>query len=342
MSRNQPTTRTYFVSGHLDITEEEFKLYYVPELQAAVHAGASFVMGDARGADTMAQTFLDPTTSAVTVFHMATKPRNCVSSRFFKQGGFSTDLDRDTALTAASTHDIAWIRPEAEQRKKYGKKFRKNRVSGTLANLRRRSGGKETSATRSDAPLCAYVRFFIRSSDHFDARLTVFDGSAVDWEVFFKYPGQPARARRVMTQGFHQSFRSTLTAKFTRSDEKQAISMEGLLLVSALGAVFLSQDASLDLYLAFAPRQPSLNSLNLSVSAETDVVVCSDPTPTSPNNIEPQTSPEVKLPDALQPSFIVAVPHLFSRNLWIEKLNGCLFSLEQYCNIPPSLKPYLG
>ena len=58
-----------FVSGHLDITEAEFQQHYLLPLDAAVARGASFVVGDARGVDFLAQACLSFTDNQVTVFH---------------------------------------------------------------------------------------------------------------------------------------------------------------------------------------------------------------------------------------------------------------------------------
>ena len=68
-----------FVSGHLDLTDEEFARHYVPLIADAVARGWRFVVGD--------------------------------------------------AMTAASSRDIAWVRPGRER-------------SGTARNLRRRAGGR--------------------------------------------------------------------------------------------------------------------------------------------------------------------------------------------------------
>lgn len=112
-----------FVSGHLDLTPEEFAQHYIRRLRQAVSAGHSFVVGDARGADTFAQAWLSKCSDQVTVFHMLGKPR--VSYGFPLCGGFTSDEERDAAMTAASDIDIAWVRPGRER-------------SGTAKNLARR------------------------------------------------------------------------------------------------------------------------------------------------------------------------------------------------------------
>ena len=115
----------HFISGHLDITDAEFNEHYVPRLKAAAEAGDSFVVGDCRGADYMAQQWLKDNHPDVNVivFHMFRLPRNnagwpCVS-------GFQSGAGRDGAMTVASDADIAWIRPGREK-------------SGTAKNLAKR------------------------------------------------------------------------------------------------------------------------------------------------------------------------------------------------------------
>lgn len=116
---------TYHVSGHIDLTDDEWTLHYVPLLQRAVARGASFVVGEARGADARAQAWLHENgVIAVTVFHMLTRPRANVGS-WPTIGGFADDESRDAAMTAASTHDLAWVRLGREN-------------SGTAKNLLRR------------------------------------------------------------------------------------------------------------------------------------------------------------------------------------------------------------
>lgn len=114
---------TYFVSGHLDITPDEFAEHYMARLIRANAAGASFVVGDAPGCDTIAQQFLRD--QDITVFHMFTSPRNNPAG-LPTRGGFTSDEERDRAMTAASDDDIAWVRPGREN-------------SGTARNLIRRT-----------------------------------------------------------------------------------------------------------------------------------------------------------------------------------------------------------
>lgn len=114
----------YFVSGHLNLTQQEFDDHYEPQLSKALeNSECSFVVGDANGCDSMTQRWLQTRGAFVTVYHMLTAPRNNVG--FPTVGGFTSDYERDAAMTAASTQDIAWVR-----------KGRK--TSGTAKNLARR------------------------------------------------------------------------------------------------------------------------------------------------------------------------------------------------------------
>lgn len=116
-------TTVNYISGHLDLTLAEFDAHYRPEIDAALARGEVFVVGDARGADALAQQYLLGRTVAVVVYHMLTSPRN--NAGFPTTGGFTSDDERDTRMTMDSDRDIAWVRPGREK-------------SGTQRNLDRR------------------------------------------------------------------------------------------------------------------------------------------------------------------------------------------------------------
>jgi hypothetical protein len=123
------SSTTAFISGHRNTTDEEFAAFYVPLLQEGIASGTitHFVIGDYEGVDAMAQRYLAEHLPhvPVTVFHMFTAPRNLASHSFRSLGGFTTDEERDAAMTQASSHDIAWVRKGKER-------------SGTAQNLARR------------------------------------------------------------------------------------------------------------------------------------------------------------------------------------------------------------
>ena len=120
---------TYFISGHLDLAQEEFDLYYKPQILNLLYRklfqgeDINFVVGDAMGADLLAQKCLEDCAD-VTVYHMFEAPRNCLHAK--TMGGFKSDKERDEAMTMSSNEDIAWVRPGREK-------------SGTAKNLKRRT-----------------------------------------------------------------------------------------------------------------------------------------------------------------------------------------------------------
>jgi hypothetical protein len=158
--------RVCFVSGHMDLTSEEFAAHYEPAIRAAYAAGARFVVGDAYGCDFMVQRLLaelhtgrPKADGRVRVFHMLERPRHSHGSGygshdpnlpkeewsgprggFLLVGGLASDEDRDAAMTAASTDDIAWVRP-----------VKKKRTSGTAKNLARREALRLAARERDRA-----------------------------------------------------------------------------------------------------------------------------------------------------------------------------------------------
>lgn len=121
---------TYFISGHRDITPEEFEFNYEPMINMALqNPDAKFIVGDYYGADIMAQNYLldilmvDP--DIVTVYHMLEAPRNANPKVTHFKGGFKSDEERDAAMTKDSFQDIAFVRDNTK-------------ISGTGQNILRR------------------------------------------------------------------------------------------------------------------------------------------------------------------------------------------------------------
>lgn len=104
----------YFISGHRDLTEAEFKKYYILKINKALFDDkyARFIMGDYQGADIMAQEYLVSLNeyNNITVYHMFDKPRNLASDHIKTKGGYKDDIDRDSAMTRDSDFDIAFVR----------------------------------------------------------------------------------------------------------------------------------------------------------------------------------------------------------------------------------------
>lgn len=122
---------TYFISGHREITQEEFEFNYIPLIELALSntPNARFVIGDYYGVDIMAQNYLMDVLNIeperVTVYHMFEIPRNKNPKITKTIGGFKTDDERDAAMTENSFEDIALVRDE-------------NKLSGTGKNILRR------------------------------------------------------------------------------------------------------------------------------------------------------------------------------------------------------------
>jgi hypothetical protein len=117
------------ISGHRDLTEEEFATHYIPAVDAAILAGDWFCVGDAPGADCMAQRYLwqHYEHNRVMVYHAFAGARH--SHGFKRVGRFPSQTAKDAAMTEASDYDIAFVRAGKEN-------------SGTARNIERRKKQK--------------------------------------------------------------------------------------------------------------------------------------------------------------------------------------------------------
>lgn len=120
----------YFISGHRDLTWQEFAKWYTPAIIKAITTDeyAKFVVAECEGADRMAQDYLlacKVHPADITVYHMFESPRYMANSCMFKSGGYVSDQQRDEAMTKVSDIDIAFIRNGREK-------------SGTAQNILRR------------------------------------------------------------------------------------------------------------------------------------------------------------------------------------------------------------
>jgi hypothetical protein len=120
----------YFISGHRDLTWEEFAKWYAPAISRTLSTdnGARFVVAECEGADRMAQDYLLACGVApigITVYHMLKSPRYLANESIRTVGGFTSDTERDEAMTRNSDYDIAFIRKGKE-------------TSGTAQNILRR------------------------------------------------------------------------------------------------------------------------------------------------------------------------------------------------------------
>ena len=106
---------TYFISGHRDLTENEFEYYYIPLIQEALseNPNAKFVVGDFDGCDIMAQNYLVniiDDIANITVYCVGETPRNINPNIIYIKNGFADDREKDIAMTNASFKDIALVR----------------------------------------------------------------------------------------------------------------------------------------------------------------------------------------------------------------------------------------
>lgn len=146
--------KTVFISGHTDLKPDEFAHHYEPAIRRAIEQRCAFVVGDALGADYMAQTLLgqlispEELVTRVTVYHKNDAPFRHVPGLGLC-GGFVSHPQKDAAMTAASDEDILWVRPASDSQALYGAKYDSKRVSGTERNRRRRlAPAKRKSTTR--------------------------------------------------------------------------------------------------------------------------------------------------------------------------------------------------
>lgn len=142
-----------FISGPLEATQEYFATHYIPLLDRGISLNHSFVLGAARGIDSMALEYLLLSTpprypaKQVTLYLSHTeasrlRPRY---SWFERIGGNvkvagQNHTQRDETMTRASHYDILRYRTEEECRVLYGIKYRV-RISGTEKNEQRRMQG---------------------------------------------------------------------------------------------------------------------------------------------------------------------------------------------------------
>jgi len=101
--------RCAFISGHRDLTDDEFKKHYIPQIDESLKDNVRFVVCDYNGADEIAQKYLkERNAKHVVIFHMLENPK--VNFGFPTIGNFQSDDERDSAATDSSDFDIAWVR----------------------------------------------------------------------------------------------------------------------------------------------------------------------------------------------------------------------------------------
>lgn len=137
-----------FISGHINITEDEFKTNYHEQIDKAIKEKHKFVIGNSDGADFLALQYLlknNVNSKDITIYYYTRYPNNKTRSQdYYKNlnlnvlNGFKSYTHRDENMTLISDYDIAWVRPLQDTEKLYGNIFEPNRKSGTQLNLERR------------------------------------------------------------------------------------------------------------------------------------------------------------------------------------------------------------
>jgi hypothetical protein len=138
-----------FISGPIEADNTYFESHYLPALTTAISQSHSFVLGAAKGIDTLAFRYLlssGISPSKVTIYlanHQRAWQQRYTS--FEARGGKilvvgRNHVERDEACTKASHYDILRYRVEEEARLLFGQRYRP-RISGTEKNERRRKSG---------------------------------------------------------------------------------------------------------------------------------------------------------------------------------------------------------
>lgn len=107
--------RIFFISGHRDITNEEFNTLYVPKILDVIGKyDAYFIIGDYEGVDIMSQNFLIDElcydVDKICVYHIGLFPMNINDNIKNTKPYFLDDIHRDSTMTRESDEDIAFIR----------------------------------------------------------------------------------------------------------------------------------------------------------------------------------------------------------------------------------------
>lgn len=107
----------YFISGHRDLTQQEFDIYYKPKIDQVLTSdkNATFLVGTSQGCDCMAIKYLDEKQAWFKIFPYEKeyyKPKN--GTGYVSKIIFTSYDERDKYMTLHSNFDIAWIRKGKE------------------------------------------------------------------------------------------------------------------------------------------------------------------------------------------------------------------------------------
>lgn len=130
--KSDEKTHTWFISGHRNLTSEEFECVYIPAIDELIEndENVHFIVGDCEGCDIMAQNYLvdvkkfDPDRISVYIVEKSPKYVNPLIHNIIS--GFKDDVEKDCAMTENSIGDIAFVRDWKI-------------ISGTAENILRRN-----------------------------------------------------------------------------------------------------------------------------------------------------------------------------------------------------------
>ena len=110
----------YFISGHRDLTLDEFETHYIPLLNKILEDDpyARFLVGDWEGCDEYAVRYLitKPVYPIITIYCVDGPRSKFLQDLVFQIGRIHTKLCKtydecDASMTADSHFDVTWIRP---------------------------------------------------------------------------------------------------------------------------------------------------------------------------------------------------------------------------------------
>lgn len=140
-------SKIYFISGHGDLTREEFDEHYVKRINDIVNDDSeqniNFIIGDSLGCDFLAQKHLNKLSKknpnihkCITIYYGEEEPQ--INLGNFRSIQVS-DEDVDAFMTNSSTDDILWIRQEKPQKSKLGNKYNVYHLNRPAKNMLRRN-----------------------------------------------------------------------------------------------------------------------------------------------------------------------------------------------------------
>jgi hypothetical protein len=106
---SQRLTFCIMISGHIDITEEEFFTFYIPQIRKCMELDYRFLVGGSNGTDKMAQLYLKSANYKKVTVYDRLQEDSRYWDEFEHKGGFKSYPERDACMTKNSDGDIAFL-----------------------------------------------------------------------------------------------------------------------------------------------------------------------------------------------------------------------------------------